>query len=249
MKYYRIIRYPGAKWQSLRDINEVFLKSNAETFIDVFGGSGNVSLNVNAKRITYNEINSELFNIFFVIKNEPEKLLEKIKRWKTIVDQKNSKTRDPVERAIISIYEYNVGFGGLGKSYRTEKEKGGLQRFQYSLNRMPAIISRVSSWELSSVDWTEVFRNDERDAFFYVDPPYPGKKWYVKNFNEEDYKKLKDVLDGIEGSYLINFESGNPMIERIFGNPSFTRKYDLNRGKEKERKFTYLSFYYKFRKE
>lgn len=62
------IHYMGNKFQLIEDLKENFPdKSECNTFIDLFGGSGCVSLNVDYDNIIYNELNTnmvELLNLF-----------------------------------------------------------------------------------------------------------------------------------------------------------------------------------------
>ncbi len=64
----RIIKYPGSKGALLPHISNAFKESGCSVFVDVFGGSGIVSLNMDAKKIIYNDLNRELVNIFKSIK-------------------------------------------------------------------------------------------------------------------------------------------------------------------------------------
>ena len=59
-----LLRYPGGKFYMLEDIREIFDKSGKTTVIDVFGGSGKVLMNLNAKIKVYNDINNNLVNFF-----------------------------------------------------------------------------------------------------------------------------------------------------------------------------------------
>jgi DNA adenine methylase len=64
----KLIKYPGSKLVIIPDIRRIFLESGEEYFVDVFGGSGSVSLNI-AGKLVYNDINDELCNLFRVIKD------------------------------------------------------------------------------------------------------------------------------------------------------------------------------------
>ena len=72
MKIIRLIKYPGSKMSLLPDINSVFRKSRSRILVDVFGGSGLVSLNLGADYVIYNDLDGELVNLFRIIKNRPE---------------------------------------------------------------------------------------------------------------------------------------------------------------------------------
>ena len=70
----RLMKYPGSKNVMIPDIREVFRRSERNTFVDVFGGSGVVSLNIPAGQNVYNDIDKELVNLFNIIKNRPDAL-------------------------------------------------------------------------------------------------------------------------------------------------------------------------------
>ena len=74
MTYLRLIKYPGAKTVLIPDINRVFSTSRTRLLVDVFGGSGTVSLNIRSKETVYNDINGEIFNLFLSIREEPQYL-------------------------------------------------------------------------------------------------------------------------------------------------------------------------------
>ena len=56
------INYMGNKYKLLGQLFE-FFPTNIETFIDVFGGSFTVGININAKNVIYNEINNPLYSL------------------------------------------------------------------------------------------------------------------------------------------------------------------------------------------
>jgi DNA adenine methylase len=72
MTYLRLIKYPGAKTVLIPDINRVFSTSRTRLLVDVFGGSGTVSLNIRSKETVYNDINGEIFNLFLSIREDPQ---------------------------------------------------------------------------------------------------------------------------------------------------------------------------------
>ena len=57
------LHYMGNKSKLIDDLKFYFPEDNeCDTFIDLFGGSGCVSINVNYKNIIYNEINNNVVN-------------------------------------------------------------------------------------------------------------------------------------------------------------------------------------------
>lgn len=78
MTYLRLIKYPGAKTVLIPDISRVFIKSGARRLVDVFGGSGTVSLNIRSKEIVFNDINWDIYNLFLAIKEDPSYFLTEL---------------------------------------------------------------------------------------------------------------------------------------------------------------------------
>lgn len=66
MSYVRVpIYYMGNKYNLLEDLIRQFPGcGGVATFFDVFGGSGNVALNVPYKHVVYNELNKDVFGLF-----------------------------------------------------------------------------------------------------------------------------------------------------------------------------------------
>lgn len=70
----------GCKYDLLPMMLEQFpKKEEVDTFIDLFGGSGTVSLNVDYKKIIYNELNGNMCNLLKMLKDtKPEDLIQHI---------------------------------------------------------------------------------------------------------------------------------------------------------------------------
>ena len=54
--------YQGGKYKLLPSINPLF-PDNINTFVDLFGGGFNVGVNVNADKVVYNDICTELVDL------------------------------------------------------------------------------------------------------------------------------------------------------------------------------------------
>lgn len=82
MKYVRSpIFYMGNKLKLLPDIMPLFPK-DINTFYDLFGGSGVVSANANARQYVYNEANANIVNIYKLFrKYTPEELDTRIRSY------------------------------------------------------------------------------------------------------------------------------------------------------------------------
>ncbi|MFG1519698.1 MAG: DNA adenine methylase [Thermoplasmataceae archaeon] len=87
MAFLRLIKYPGAKSVLIPEIKRIFRSSGLHIFVDVFGGSGSVSLNVKADQVVFNDYESELADMFRAIQEksvEVRKMISKILRYQDV---------------------------------------------------------------------------------------------------------------------------------------------------------------------
>ena len=97
-----LLRYPGGKFYMLEDIKEIFNKSGKTTIIDVFGGSGKVLMNLNAKIKVYNDVNNNLVNFFSELKEHKEAVLRKLDyvlNSRELFERYREKSKDNLENA------------------------------------------------------------------------------------------------------------------------------------------------------
>ena len=250
LKKYRIIKYPGAKWASLGQIYKIWNSSNCNLFVDLFGGSGNVSLNVKASGIIYNDLNQELVNLFRTIKfnyGEFYEIALKNGNSPSVIRRfRGEGASSEIENAFATFLKFNSSFGGMGDTYGTRDEKGKITNIMRAVQQLPIIKERLLNWEIVGEDFRNVVKKyDDEKAFFYIDPPYPGKQWYDNTFSRKDMKELLSCIKSLKGKYLVNIDNENTIGRAIFGNPQFVVKYPNRNGggNEGRPEFRYLSFY------
>jgi len=57
---------------------------------------------------------------------------------------------------------------------------------------------------------------DRKDALFYLDPPYVGTEGYYDSpFKTDDHQRLKAVLEGIKGRFILSYNDC-PMIRELY---------------------------------
>ncbi len=238
MTYLRLMKYPGSKATLIPDIRKIFEASGRTAFVDVFGGSGVVSLNVGASSKLYNDIDPEMVNVFSAIRDNPaliRRLLSEATRKGKLVDPlKSGNFGDPdVQirfeseiKAFSTIYRFTVSFGGMGETYNT-KEKSTYRYAVRTLEQFREIAHEISSWNIENLDFRELIpRYDSPENFFYLDPPYSGKKWYEHNLGRRDFRDLKEILGSIKGCYLLNLDREDNEAMGILGSPDFIKAYE-----------------------
>ncbi len=227
------MKYPGAKTVLIPDIMQIFLGSRKRSFVDVFGGSGIVSLNTTIKDVVYNEKDPELSNLFRHLKEHPERIIKILRETVnsgSLPD--NNQIRNlcskpgTIDAAFGTLMRFTVSFGGMGDTYNT-REKSTLGYARKTLGQMESITSKVKSWKIENMDFRELFKKyDSPYTFFYMDPPYSDRRWYNYNFTGQDYEDLRVIMTQIEGKYLMTVDRDDDYVYEIFGKPQLTMEYE-----------------------
>lgn len=219
-KYYKNpFNYIGAKYKLLPQILPLF-PLEIDTFVDMFGGSGEVSVNVKANKIIYNDKNKPLVNI---LKNLDDSFIEEVE---TTIDyfnlgkynkeeflncrsfyNTNKNTLSDREKAILlyclltHAFNYQIGFNskeeynmpsGYGRSYFSPQLKSKLEQY----------IKRIKEIDINfySEDFHNLKLNQDKNTFFYIDPPYlittgAYERDYFCKWSELYEKELLNTLD------------------------------------------------------
>ncbi len=244
--YLRLMKYPGSKTVMLPEIKRIFSLSRSNMLIDVFGGSGLVSLNLRAEKTVYNDIDVKLINIFTTIQTNPlliKSMLYEILKFVGAEDRnrvsfhewllgKNLHNNRSELDLIESIYQYTTGFGGMGSTYATRNEKSKATFISKILGNFWEIQQTVHSWTIENLDFRKLFEKYlSSEAFFYLDPPYSERAWYNYNLTRNDYLDLKSILFNLDCPYLMNADFMDRELVGIFGKPEFIRRYVNENGK------------------
>ena len=224
-----LLRYPGGKFYMLEDIKGIFNKSGKTTVIDVFGGSGKVLMNLDAKIKVYNDINNNLVNFFTELKENKEQVLKKLNyilNSRELFERYREKSHDNLENAFTFLYMNITSFNGQGRSYSysTKRNKSiTLVNINKAINKS---YNDIKYWTIESLDFREIIkRYDSENSFFYLDPPYHNiTDLYDYNLNDNDYIDIKNMINNIKGKYLLNINE-DKFILNLFGQPKIRKEY------------------------
>lgn len=193
------INYIGGKYNSLKYIIPLF-PDKINTFVDLFGGSGTVILNVSAEHYVYNDINQyvkdilsgmsdmDLNDIIASIENIiKEYQLTKINKagFEKLRDDYNNGKNDWITLYVLmshsfnhqfrfnSKHQYNSSFG-MNRSYFSERQRADLIEAK---NRLLNMDISFLNHNFKEFDFSDFDEND----FVYLDPPYFNS---VGNYND-----------------------------------------------------------------
>ena len=224
-----VLWYPGGKSYMLEDIREIFNKSGKNTLIDVFGGSGKVLLNLNAKIKIYNDINNNLVNFFTELKNNKKLLLKKLDyllNSRDLFNKYRETTSDNLENAFRFLYINRLSFNGNGKSYSYSTKRNKSVALLNINNAVNKSYNDIKYWTIERLDFREIIkRYDSENSFFYLDPPYHNiTDLYDDNLKDKDYMDIKNILDNIKGKYLLNINEDKFVLD-LFGKPQLRKDF------------------------
>ena len=155
------IFYMGNKYELLPNLLTYFpKKETVDEFIDLFGGSGVVSINVPYENITYNEINHNITNLFkMLIETKPNEIINHIKHRVIEFDlpQKSVKKKDN------EYSKYKRNYLNYRKFYNKQKPKNYLDLYTLTYFSFSNLIRFNSKNEFNMPYGHRSFLSDEHD--------------------------------------------------------------------------------------
>lgn len=217
------MNYIGGKYKLLPQILPLF-PSKISMFYDVFGGGGNVSLNVHSEFVYYNDIVPYVSNMFRDVKGEDEDdCLNKIKKlireyqlnktnrvgFENLRDyyNKGNKSWDIFYTLMCFSFnnqfrfnnkqEYNSSFGKHKSCFSDVTEN----KFKNFMKRINSIDISFGCNDFREIDYSDANEND----LVYFDPPYliscgnynDGKRGF-KGWSKQDDLDLMSLCDKLD---------------------------------------------------
>lgn len=207
MEYLRLIKYPGSKNTILPDIKQVFADSGKDLFVDVFGGSGTVSLNVNAVRTVYNDISYDTSNLFRVLKHEGPRFRQALLNFLETVRRK-SRGENPriLNRIIRERGELELSrWAGAPKDGEQmgspgSRDLGNFRDALISFFRLSTSFGGMGS-TYSTTNEKSVYRSLEKSASTIGKISGKVVGWKVENM---DFRDLMAKYDGPESFFYLD---------------------------------------------
>jgi DNA adenine methylase len=229
------LSYPGGDWFIKDEILDLLVKSKCRTLVEVFGGSGVISMYAPRdvfKNIVYNDIDSLLVNFFTVLKERPEELQKRLilmpvsreltEKYIEMLRSGEIHKLDPVEKASIYYYLIRNTFSSTLGGFKTNVLQSTAHRFRRSIARLVDYAKLWVDVTIENKDFRELIKQYDRDyVVFYCDPPYlsvPGiieRDFYIHRFTENDMKDLLNILSSIKGKFVLKLQDDQLKISFI----------------------------------
>jgi len=237
-----IVKWVGGKRQLLPEIMPLINKK-CSTYVEPFVGGGAVFFELQPKKAIINDYNSELVNVYTVVRDHSEELIEELEKHnrnnngeyfymiRALDRSEVYHTMSDTEKAARIIYLNKTCYNGL---YRVNS--AGQFNSPYGKYKNPNIVNedsiRVMSMYLQSNkitikqgDYKEVLRGLRRGAFVYLDPPYmpislsSSFTGYTENgFSYAQQVTLKEECDKLRkrGISFLQSNSDCPEIRDLY---------------------------------
>lgn len=202
------ISWIGGKKLLRKKIIEQFPET-MDRYIEVFGGAGWVlfAKDKHAAMEVYNDVNSNLINLYRCVKYHPEALQKELDG----IFMSRELFLDAIQdvRGLTDIQRAARFFISIKESFGTD-----CRSFSVSAKNMKAAVDfltiasgRLTSVVIENLDFEHLIRTYDRPgALFYCDPPYySAEKYYPDRFLTGDHIRLRDALGRIQGKFIVSY--------------------------------------------
>lgn len=250
-----IVKWVGGKRQLLPEIMPLINKK-CSTYVEPFVGGGAVFFELQPKKAIINDYNSELVNVYTVVRDHSEEFIEELEKHNRYnngeyfymiraLDRSEAyDTMSDTEKAARIIYLNKTCYNGL---YRVNS--AGQFNSPYGKYKNPNIVNEDSIRAMSRYlqsnkitirqgDYKEVLKGLRRGAFVYLDPPYmpislsSSFTGYTENgFSYAQQVTLKEECDKLrkKGISFLQSNSDCPEIRDLY------REYEIRTVQAKRR--------------
>lgn len=216
-----VVKWVGGKRQLINEINK-YIPEEFNTYYEPFVGGGAVLFEMQPKKAVINDLNSELINLYKVIKNNVDELIQELKQHKNESehfykiraldrDEEIYATLSDVEKAARFHYLNKTCFNGLFRVNRQGEFNTPFGRYKnpdiVNEKTIRAVSSYFNNFDIifKSTDFKQAVEGIKKGDFVYLDPPYDPVSnsanftGYTKGgFNREEQKRLKELCDELD---------------------------------------------------
>lgn len=236
-----VLKWAGGKRQLLSEILKYIPTKGITTYYEPFLGGGAVLLHLQPSKAVVNDTNKELINVYTVIRDHVEELIEDLQKHTNDEDyyytvREKDRTGElenmtDVQKASRIIFINKTCYNGL---FRVNKHGhlnvpfGNYKKPNFTNEIVLRAVSnylRKNSIKFMSVDFEESLKGIRKNSFAYLDPPYfpisdssSFTGYTLDGFNKDDQIRLKKVCDKLSkrGVKFLLSNSAAPFILDLY---------------------------------
>ncbi len=226
------LSYLGSKKRMLKEIYKVFNKApNFKTYIEPFGGSGQVILkldNPSIKKI-YNDRQKRLTTLLNQARDNLYELISEINRLKILEDyfyaekdKGNKIFKKIIEDASNLFFVTNLSMYGNKRNYERRGNRDPSKLFDKRKSKLLEIAERLSDVQTEHRDFYDLLKKyiNMVDILVYADPPYFDTEIKCGGFKESDHVLLSQILINFKGYFVLSYRR-HPKLFELYGYSRF----------------------------
>jgi DNA adenine methylase len=179
------------------------------------------------KKEVINDISTDVVNLFRLLQRHYQQLLD-VMKWQICsrAEFERLAAVDPgcltdLERAARFLYLQRTAFGGTVRSRSYGVTRTNPARFDLTklVPMLEDVHERLCGVDIERLPYRELIaRYDTPGTLFYLDPPYHGSEddYGAGLFSESDFEILRDLLEAIEGRFIMSIND-TPLVRELFG--------------------------------
>ncbi len=236
-----VVKWVGGKRQLLKDI-EQHIPTTYSRYFEPFLGGGAVLFHLQPKNAVINDQNSELINLYSMIKDFPEELIADLKQHENEEDyfynirsldreREQFEQLSNIKKASRIIFLNKTCFNGLFRVNSSGEFNTPFGRYKNPNIINEVTIKAISNYfidnniKILNCDYQKSLFNIRKGAFIYFDPPYDpisdssSFTGYTKNgFNRGEQERLKEVCDtyNSKGIKFLLSNSSTDFIKNLY---------------------------------
>ena len=196
-------RYAGGKFYARKLIIEHIPEH--DFYIEPFAGGASIFFaKAKVKNNWLNDIDKDLINCLTIIRDFPEKLIERLKDEKATKERhgyfKNEfKPKSKLDRAVRWFYLNRTSYSGIMNMQNCYWGYG--EKYSMRPENWPRNILRTSEKlqgvKLTYLDFDDLIKEVPKNSFLFIDPPYfnaDQDKFYACSFKKDDHFRLAKIL-------------------------------------------------------
>lgn len=205
------ISWIGGKKLLRSKVISMFPAAGVQSYVEVFGGAGWVLFGRerHAPLEVYNDIDGELVNLFRCIKYHPAELQRQLQyslnsreMFYDFKSQAKVEGMTDIQRAARFFLMIKISYGSDRRTFGCAK-KNIFKMTDY----LAKVSERLSEVLIEHKSYDKlILQYDKQMALFYLDPPYhTTERYYEGIFTDEDHHRLRDLLQGIQGRFVLSY--------------------------------------------
>jgi DNA adenine methylase len=213
-----VVKWAGGKRQILYEITK-YIPETLSTYFEPFLGGGAVLFELQPEKAVVNDINQELMNIYQVIKENVDELIDDLKKHKNEKeyfykiraldrDRERYSRLTRVEKASRIIYLNKTCYNGLFRVNRSGEFNAPFGNYknpnivnEHTLRAVSEYFNKANI-KFTCQDFEVALQSAAKGDFVYLDPPYEPvsetasfTSYYKTGFDRDEQLRLKKVCD------------------------------------------------------